>query len=96
MSNSTPPPYELSSQGGAGFIAFEMGDSVALPLFALASLTLRHGSRVMVFEFPKRLVVVEGEGLGALRDHVLSARVKTIRAGAHDGCAVKRIQLTEL
>jgi hypothetical protein len=66
-------PYELHSQSGGGFVTFEVGESVALPLIALNTATLRGSSesQAIVLSFASHLVEIQGTGLNEIFDHLL-------------------------
>jgi hypothetical protein len=89
-------PFDLHVHGSGAFIAFEIGDIVALPLLSLGKATLRgeKGAEVVLC-FVEHQVVIEGTGLQALFEHLLSGRVKSIRAGEYETCCVTRIAIHE-
>jgi hypothetical protein len=86
-------PYELHSHGGGGFVTFEVGESVALPLIALNSATLRgpSESQTIVLAFTSHLVEIQGAGLDEVFDHLLGGVVRVIRQGHHEKCVVEKV-----
>jgi hypothetical protein len=86
-------PYELHSQGGGGFVTFEVGESVALPLIALNTATLRGSSesQAIVLSFASHLVEIEGTGLNEIFDHLLGGLVRVIRQGRHEKCVIAKV-----
>jgi hypothetical protein len=90
-------PYDLHTQGsGSGFIVFELGDAIALPLLGLQKGVLRGaGGKQMVLEFAHYSATIEGEGLAELFTQLLSGRVRAIRTGRHADCIVERVQVCE-
>jgi hypothetical protein len=90
-------PYDLHTQGGGGgFIVFEQGDAIALPLLGLQKAVLRGtDGKQMVLEFAHSSATIEGEGLAELFTQLLSGRVRAIRAGRHADCTVERVQVCE-
>jgi hypothetical protein len=90
-------PYELHSHGGGGFVTFEVGESVALPLIALKTATLRGSteSHTMVLSFESHLVEINGTGLNEVFEHLLGGVVRVIRRGRHEKCIVEAIHVAE-
>ena len=94
---NTKTAYDLHEHGSGGFITFERSDErIAVQLLALDKATLSGGrGTLMVLEFSNRSVHVSGSGLSELFDHLLSGRVKIIREGHHDQCAIETITFFE-
>lgn len=85
-------PYDLHVHGSGAFITFEIGDAVALPLLSLSKAILRgERSAEIVLSFAELQLVIEGSGLELLFEHLLSGRVKSIRAGEYEACRVDKI-----
>lgn len=90
-------PFELHTQGqGGGFVVFETGESVALPLLALRRGVLRgEAQQSVVLEFDAQIAVIDGTGLAELFTHLLAGRLKAVRRGRHEDCEVESIRLTD-
>jgi hypothetical protein len=90
-------PYELHPHGGGGFVTFEVGESVALPLIALNTATLRRSfeSQTMLLAFASHLVEVHGTGLDEVFEHLLGGVVRVVRRGRHEECVVEEIHVRE-
>ena len=90
-------PFELHSHGGGGFIVFEVGEAVALPMIALTKAILRGSAEAqeIVLDFEAHIVLIEGAGLADLFGHLIGGRMKAIRSGKHGACAVKKVHLSE-
>ena len=90
-------PYELHAHGGGGFVTFEVGESVALPLIALNTATLRGptGNQSIVLAFASHLVEIQGTGLNEVFEHLLGGLVRVVREGRHEKCIVEKIQVAE-
>ncbi|PTY00142.1 hypothetical protein [Opitutus sp. ER46] len=92
MNEPTRPPFDLHVHGSGAFITFEIGDAVALPLLSLSKAILRgERSAEIVLSFAELQLVIEGSGLEPLFEHLLSGRVKSIRAGVYEACRVDKI-----
>jgi hypothetical protein len=91
-------PYDLHTQGGGGgFIVFEQGDAIALPLLGLQKAVLRGaGGKQMVLDFVHYSATIEGEGMAELFVQLLAGRVRAIRSGRHADCVVDRVQVCDL
>jgi len=90
-------PFELHAHGGGRFVTFEVDESVALPLIALNTATLRRstGNQAIVLAFASHLVEIQGTGLDEVFDHLLGGLVRVIRKGRHEKCIVEKIQVAE-
>lgn len=90
-------PFELHTHGhGGGFVIFETGEAVALPLLALRRAVLRGAAQQsVVLEFDAQVAVIDGTGLTDLFAHLLSGRLKAVRCGRHEACVVESIRLTD-
>jgi hypothetical protein len=99
MKTTTTFPYELHMSGGGFCVLFELAadDALALPLMALvcARLAGQEAAQRLALEFPGHHITIEGRALGDMLAHLLTGRVKTLRPGRHEGCAVTRIHATE-
>lgn len=97
MKPNSSLPYELYAHSHGAFVCFEQGETVALPLLALAKATLRGADdSFLALDFGSALVEVEGRRLGELLAQLLLGRVRVIRCGQNEECRVERIQLSEL
>lgn len=96
---TTTLPYELHVSGGGFCVLFELDadNALALPLAALvcARLAGREDAQRLVLEFPAHHVTVEGRALGDMLAHLLAGRVKTLRTGRHEACAITRLHAAE-
>ena len=90
-------PFELHAHGGGRFVTFEVDESVALPLIALNTATLRGstGNQAIVLAFASHLVEIQGTGLNEVFEHLLGGLVRVIRRGQHGKCIVEKIQVAE-
>jgi len=90
-------PYELHSHGGGGFVTFEVGESVALPLIALNTATLRGSSesQTIVLAFASHLVEIQGTRINEIFEHLLGGVVRVIRRGQHEKCIIEKIHIRE-
>lgn len=93
---TTNPPFDLHTHGTGGFVTFELSADqfVAVQLIALDKATLR-GDKEIALEFPNRTVHINGSGLRGLFDFLLSGKVKLLRKGQVDECAVSGIEIFE-
>lgn len=92
-------PYELHVSGGGFCVVLELSEdnALALPLTALicARLAGREDAQRLILEFPGHHVTIEGGGLRDMVTHLLAGRVKALRVGRHEDCAVTRIHAAE-
>ena len=96
---NTEQPYELHTHGGGAFVSFDSkkGDVLSLPLISLnrAILRTRGQGSELVLEFEANLVSVFGCKLDSLRDYLLAGRLKVIRTGQFEECAVTGIRVSD-
>ncbi len=96
---NTEQPYELHTHGGGAFVSFDSkkGDVLSLPLISLnrAILRTRGQGSELVLEFENNLVSVFGRNLAPLRDHLLAGRLKLIRTGQFEECAVTGLRVSD-
>jgi hypothetical protein len=85
-------PFDLFRQGGVN-IVFEPGpEKLALPLIALQSIHYRKQDvELIVMEFPEHHVEIQGTGLEGLFDFLADHKVRVIRSGQTQNCAVHKI-----
>ena len=90
-------PFELHARGGGRFVTFEVDESVALPLIALNTATLRGSTenQAIVLAFASHLVEIQGAGLNEVFDHLLGGLVRVVRQGRHEKCIVEKVQIRE-
>ena len=92
-------PYELHTHGGGAFVSFDsmQGDVLSLSLISLnrAILRTRGQGSELVLEFEANLVSVFGCKLDSLRDYLLAGRLKVIRTGQFEECAVTGIRVSD-
>lgn len=90
-------PFELHAHGGGRFVTFEVDESVALPLIALNTATLRGSTenQAIVLAFVSHLVEIQGTGLNEVFEHLLGGLVRVVREGRHEKCIVEKIQIAE-
>jgi hypothetical protein len=95
MNPTAALPYELHTHGSSGFVIFNVGDQIALPLVGLARATLRTtcDRDELVLEFQEGEVVIEGHRLALLLDHLLAGRVKKISRGRDSVCEITTIRV---